>query len=326
MFYPLTNKAKYAPASVAGGRVSLAENLHPAGPLGGLRRVLGGRMRAVLLIGVPVLWLLVLHLAPVIQLGRIAFFDRYPLPPGTAPEYTLDHILRFFTEPVFWVPFGRTFILAAATSALTLAVALPVAWLLARHTAPGSRFRRILLLMVPFWAGELVRSFSLVLFAANKGLINEGLKWAGLIDEPISILYTPFAVGAGMFYFLILYQLLPLYTAMEKLPSSVFEAAADLGAGAWQRFRRVTLPLLRPAIANGTTLVFLMATGAYSVPLLLGGTGTTLFPESIALAFNSGSNTWPLGAALSLILLIGAVVTGGLWLRLVAGPNREAIR
>ena len=292
-----------------------------------LARALQGRtLGKLLLIGVPLLWLLFLHLAPVLQLGRIALIDRYPLPTGTEPVYTSRHLLRFFTEPAFWVPFARTFVLAAATSALTLVVALPVAWLLARHTAPERQFRRILLITVPFWAGELVRSFSLVLFAANKGLINEALRWLGVIDAPISLLYTPAAVGAGMFYFLILYQLLPLFNAMEKLPASTLEAAADLGAGPWQRFRRITLPLLRPAIANGTTLVFLMATGAYSVPLLLGGTSTTLFPETIALSFNSGADTWPLGAALSVVLLVGATLAGGAWLRLIAGPRNGGDR
>lgn len=284
------------------------------------------KARLALFAGVPLAWLLALHLAPILKLGHIAVLDRYPLPAGTEPVVTIEHLLRFFQDPVYWTPFARTFVLAAVTSFLTLAVAVPVAWLLARHTAPTARFRRILLLMAPFWAGELVRSFSLVLFGANKGLINEGLKWLGLIEEPIGILYTPFAVGAGLFYCLILYQLLPLYTAMEKLPSSVFEAAADLGAGPWERFRRVTLPLLRPAIANGTTLVFLMSLGAYSVPLLLGGTGTTLFPESIAMAFNSGSATWPLGAALSVILLIAALISAGLWLRIIAGPREETAR
>lgn len=304
-------------------RPSRWSRLHHARAYRALHALAGPRLRLALMVGLPLAWLMALHLAPILQLGRIALIDRYPVPTGIELAYTPRHLLRFLREPVFWVPFWRSFVLAATTSAVTLLVALPVAWLLARHTAPQRRFRRILLIMVPFWAGELVRSFSLVLFGANKGLVNEGLKWLGLISEPIPILYTPFAVSAGMFYFLILYQLLPLYTAMEKLPASIFEAAADLGANPWQRFFRITLPLLRPAIANGTTLVFLMALGAYSVPLLLGGTSTTMFPETIAMSFNSGADTWPLGAALSVILLVSALVVAGLWLRLIAGPRPE---
>lgn len=284
------------------------------------------RLLAFTFVALPVLALLVFHLGPILQLGHIGLMERYPLPVGEAPVYTSRHIARIFVEPLFSVPLLRTLILAATTSFLTLLVALPVSWLLIRHVAPTKRYRRILLILLPFWAGELVRVFSLVLFAGRKGPVNVLLQELGLIDAPIDILYTPGAIAAGMFYFLILYQILPLYAAIEKLPVSLSEAAADLGAGPWLRFRRITLPLLRPAIASGTTLVFLMSLGAYSVPLLLGGTGSVTFSEAIASAFNSGRDTWPIGAALSLILLVAGAVAGGLWLKILTGPQIEIQR
>ena len=291
-----------------------------------LYRVVARLPKAVMIgsfIAVPLLWLMGLHLMPLLKMGQIAFYAEYPLPVGQEQTLTTRHFSAFFENPNFRTPLLRTFTLAAATSALTLLVALPIGWLIARHSSTKSQLRKLLILMAPFWAGELVRAFALVLVGANKGLINETLKALGVIETPIPLLYNTGAVHFGMFYFLILYQTLPLYNAMTKIPVSVSEAAADLGAGPWRRFAYVTLPLLRPAIASSTALVFLMSLGAYSVPLLLGGNDSVLFAQTIATIFNSGSNTWPQGAAFSVIFLVLAFVAAAIWFRLVAGKGEK---
>jgi spermidine/putrescine transport system permease protein len=112
-------------------------------------------------------------------------------------------------------------------------------------------------------------------------------------------------------------MLLPLYSALEKIPDSYLEAAADLGAGAWTRFRRVTLPLSKEGITSGCTLVFLISTGFYATPVLLGGPSTTVFAETIAGFFHVAGDEWPVGAAFAGIMLIAALGLTGLFMKLM---------
>ena len=120
-------------------------------------------------------------------------------------------------------------------------------------------------------------------------------------------MYTSFSMGVGIVYLTALYMLLPLYSSLEKLPKSMNEAAADLGAGAWTRFRRVSLPLTIEGISSGCTLVFLISTGFYATPVLLGGPSTTVFAETIAGFFHVAGDEWPTGAAFATIMFAAAL-------------------
>ena len=102
----------------------------------------------------------------------------------------------------------------------------------------------LLILLIPFWVGEIVRTYAIMIFLGNTGAVNLVLKWFRLIERPIPFMYTGFTMGVGIVYLTALYMLLPLYSALEKLPKSYTEVAADLGAGAWVRFRKITLPLI----------------------------------------------------------------------------------
>ena len=118
----------------------------------------------------------------------------------------------------------------------------------------------LLILLIPFWVGEIVRTYAIMIFLGNTGAVNLVLKWFGLIERPIPFMYTGFSMGVGIVYLTALYMLLPLYSALEKLPKSYTEVAADLGAGAWVRFRKITLPLSFPGILGGSILVFIPIT------------------------------------------------------------------
>jgi len=175
----------------------------------------------------------------------------------------------------------------------------------------------LLILLIPFWVGEIVRTYAIMILLGNTGALNLALKWLGLIDRPIPFMYTSFSMGLGIVYLTALYMLLPLYSALEKLPKSFNEAAADLGAGAWTRFRRVTLPLTIEGISSGCTLVFLISTGFYATPVLLGGPSTTVFAETIAGFFHVAGDEWPTGAAFAVIMFLVALLITGVFQRLM---------
>lgn len=265
------------------------------------------RRQFLFLLVFPVIWVLTQHLGPMLQMLRVSLMEAYPVAPGTDPGFTLEHYAKFFQERIFWAPFARTLVFAAVLTFVTLLITYPVAYFLARHVKRENQMIFLLLLLIPFWVGEIVRTFAVMILLGNNGAINLILKAVGLIDRPIPFMFTGFSVGFGIIYLTALYMLLPLYSALEKLPRSYTEAAADLGAGPWTRLWRVTLPLSLEGISSGATLVFLISTGYYGVPVLLGGPNSTLFAETIAGFFHVAGDQWPTGAAFSCMMFVAAL-------------------
>lgn len=264
------------------------------------------------LLGVPVVWVIFWNVLPLIQMGHISLMRQYPLPPGELPEYTLDNFRQIASDYTIYKPLLRTLILSLSVAACTLVLMLPMAYYLAKKVKRSWQIRLLLLVMIPAWAGEIIRVFSYVLIFASNGVVNIFLTKLGLIDRPIPFLYTWFSLSMGLLYVCGLFMLIPLYAAMEKVPDHVLEAAADLGANPWQRFTRITLPLIRDGIATGVTLVFLIATGIYTVPLILAGTGTNLFSQVISSYFYHSDLTWQMGAAAAITLFVLALAIAGL--------------
>jgi len=277
--------------------------------------------RVALLAGLPLIWIVALNLGPIYQMLKISFLSNYPVMPGDKSEFTLENYIVFFQEPIFFLPLIRSFVFATATTMVTLIVVYPVAYYVAKVVRPSGRPRALLLLLVPFWAGEIIRTFSVIMLLSNRGAINVLLRDIGLIDRPIPMLYTPFSLGFGLIYLICLYMLLPLYSAIEKIPSSLLDASADLGAGPLTRFRRIILPLSKDGIVSGCALVFLTCIGVFATLMLLGGPNTVLFPETISSFFHGASNKWPVGAAFAMIMLTTALIAAGLFVRLVGGKK-----
>lgn len=275
------------------------------------------RRQFVILAAFPLLWVLTQHLGPMLQMLRVSLTDAYPVAPGVEQHFTLDNYWRFFGDQIFWRPFIRTLTFAGAFTFCTLVLTYPVAYFLARHVTRKNQMLMLLLLLIPFWVGEIVRTYAIMILLGNTGAVNLVLKWFGLIDRPIPFMYTSFSMGVGIVYLTALYMLLPLYSSLEKLPKSYNEAAADLGAGAWTRFRRVTLPLTIEGISSGCTLVFLISTGFYATPVLLGGPSTTVFAETIAGFFHVAGDEWPTGAAFATIMFVAAMLLTGAFQKLM---------
>lgn len=271
-----------------------------------------------LLILFPILWVLVAHLGPIVQMMQVSLLSSYPPSLGKEAVYTTQNYSKFFGDSIFLIPFWRTLVFSVTLTFVTLLIMYPVAYFLARHVKRDNQMLFLLLLLIPFWVGEIVRIYALMLFLGNNGALNMLLRWLGLIQRPIPFMYTNFSLSVGIIYLTALYMLMPLYSALEKIPASYTEAAADLGAGAWTRFRRVTLPLSLEGIGAGCTLVFLIATGIYATPVLLGGPSTTLFSQTIAGFFHVAGDQWPTGAAFATILLLTALLVAGAFNRLIS--------
>lgn len=236
-------------------------------------------------------------------MARISLLAVYPVPPGERAGWSLAAYAAFFGDAAMRASLGRSLILAAVATLLALLVAFPLASTLALRVDPARRGRRLMLLMAPFWTSEVLRMFGVTLVLANRGALNTVLRWAGLTDAPLRLLYGNGAVLAGMLYTVLLTMLLPLYAALERMRPEWLAAAASLGARPWARFWCVTLPLGARGVASGVLLTYLACLGLFAAPALLGGPRALVFSVTIADLFGASSGRWPLGAAFGIILL-----------------------
>ena len=197
--------------------------------------------------------------------------------------------------------FARSFGLSALTMVLALSIGFPTALYMSMQPE-GRRNLMIFLVTIPFWTNLLVRNYAWILMLRNGGLVDGFLNWLGIIDQPLGLLYTPYAVSIGLTYTYLPFMVLPIYTSLEKMDSRLIEAAFDLGANRTRALLRVILPLAGPGIAAGCILVFVPALGAYVTPELLGGGKSMMIGNLIQSQFGAARN-WPFGAALAFALL-----------------------
>ncbi len=195
----------------------------------------------------------------------------------------------------------RSIKLSFLTTFVALILGFPTAYFIATRP-PESRNLWLFLITIPFWTNLLIRTFAIMEVIRNQGLVNTALKAFGVIDQPIQILFTDFAIMVGMTYVYLPLMVLPIYASMEKFDFRLVEAGYDLYATRFRVLRRIILPLVKPGIVAGSILVFIPSLGAYVTPRLLGGGKNMMLGNLIQLQFGQGRN-WPLGAALSLTLL-----------------------
>jgi len=284
------------------------------------------RRRFIFLAAIPVLWALVANLAPLLKMLDISFYEAYPLSRGRGIVYTLDNWIEFFILNVYTIPFLRSIIFSIILTISTLILTYPIAYYLAQHLPKSKQLLFLLILLIPFWVGEIIRTYAIMILLGNRGLINLILQYFGLIERPIPFMYTHFSLGIGIVYLTSLYMLLPLYSVLEQIPKNLLEASADLGAGPWKRFWRVTLPLSKDGITSGCTLVFLISTGFYAAPVMLGGPSSTMFSETIAGHFNVAADRWPVGAAFSSIMLITTIFVAATFLKIMGRGGKGILR
>lgn len=231
-----------------------------------------------------------------------------------------------FTEELVFSPdflqiYLRSFIFAVGTTLLCLILGFPTAYFMATRP-PRQRNWWVLLITVPFWSNLLVRTLAIMFIIRDEGLLNNILIGLKIIDQPITILYTDFAIVLGLFYSFLPFMVLPLYSSLEKLDFRLVEAGYDLYASRPKVLFRIIIPLSKPGIIAGCLLVFIPALGAYVTPLILGGGRHMMIGDLIAQQFGSGRN-WPLGAAQALILMSAVLVALFFYVRATSGKVKH---
>ena len=218
---------------------------------------------------------------------------------------------------VFW----RTVWLSIQTTLICAVLGFPTAWFIATRP-PHRRALWLFLITIPFWTNLLIRTFAIQELIRGTGMLNTVLLALHVIDEPMQLLYSNFAILLGMAYVFLPLMVLPLYAAMDKLDFRLVEAGYDLYASRWRVLWHVILPLVKPGFVAGSILVFIPSIGAYVTPRVLGGGRTMMLGNLIALQFGQGRN-WPLGAALAMLLLILVTVALVVYLRAVNAEDEE---
>jgi spermidine/putrescine transport system permease protein len=215
---------------------------------------------------------------------------------------------------IFW----RSVKLSLYTTLFAFVFGFPTAWYIATRS-PRMRTALLFLITIPFWTNLLIRTFAINQIIRNEGVFNTFLLWLGVIETPIQIIYTDFAVFLGMTYVFLPLMVLPLFAAIDRFDMRLLEAAYDLYASRWQVLRRIVIPIVKPGIIAGSILVFIPSLGAYVTPRILGGGRNMMIGNFIELQFGAGRN-WPLGAALSVLLLLIVTVALVVYVRFA---NRE---
>ena len=271
-----------------------------------------------LVIAMPYAWLLAFFLIPFIIVLKIALSDAAIAQPPYTPlwEWVGDQYLnvkinlgnfKFLVEDsLYWKSYLNSVKVALISTAACLLIGYPMAYGIARTR---SAYRTILLMLVilPFWTSFLIRVYAWIGILKNNGLLNNFLMWLGVIDSPIVMLQTDFAVYLGIVYSYLPFMILPLYANLEKLDETLLEAAYDLGARPFKTFLTVTLPLSVPGIIAGSMLVFIPAVGEFVIPALLGAPDTLMIGRILWDEF-FGNRDWPVASAVAIALLLLLVI------------------
>ena len=231
-----------------------------------------------------------------------------------------------FTDSYVWADAHLTILwrsikLSLMTTIITFVVGFPTAWFIATRP-PKARALWLFLITIPFWTNILIRTYAINEMIRQEGLINVILLKIGVISEPLHIIYTDVAIFIGMTYVYLPLMVLPLFAAIDRFDMRMLEAGYDLYASRWQILRRIILPIVKPGIIAGSILVFVPSLGAYVTPRILGGGKQMMIGNLIDMQFGQGKN-WPLGAALSLTLLVIVTVALLYYVKVANGEKKN---
>ena len=271
-----------------------------------------------LVTSVPYLWLVLFFLVPFVIVLKISFSTAAIAMPPYAPllhwvsekvvqvQLDLGNFMFLVQDNLYWMAYLNSIMVAAISTVLCLLIGYPMAYAIARSNQ-ATRNVLLLLVILPFWTSFLLRVYAWIGILKNNGLINNALMALGVIDEPIQMLQTDFAVYIGMVYSYLPFMVLPLYSNLEKMDLTLLEAAADLGCRPWEAFFKVTLPLSIPGIVAGCLLVFIPAVGEFVIPSLLGDPGMLMIGKVLWTEFFNNRD-WPVASAVAIALLLFLVL------------------
>lgn len=261
------------------------------------------RVHAGMVLSGPLLWTLAFLFVPYVIMFTYSFYEKkYPL---FVPAFQLGNYLTVFTEPQYYQVLMRTGKIASLVGLLSLLVAYPLTYFLV-FKVRSDRLRSVLYMavIVPLWVSYLLRAYTWKTILGQEGILNSFLVWAGILGRPTDIfLYNQFSMVLTLTYIFIPFMVMPIYTALEKIPPSMIEASKDLGIGPIGTFARVTLPLSLQGVIAGLTFTFCLTFGDFVAPFLVGGPDGSMIANVVQSQFGAALN-WPLGAALSIVMLV----------------------
>ena len=278
-----------------------------------------GNMRRWYVIAGPYLWLVLFFLVPFFIVVKISLSDVVTAMPPYVPTFDLatgfkeffskldfENYTFIFSDPLYTSAYWSSLKIAFFSTLLTLLVAYPIAYGMAR--APKDWQPTLMMLVIlPFWTSFLIRVYAWIGILKKEGLLNAFLLNYGFISEPLTIMNTTTAVYIGIVYSYLPFMILPLYASLEKISPALLEAAEDLGSKPWRAFWQVTFPLSLPGVLAGCFLVFIPAVGEFVIPDLLGGSETLMIGKTLWSEFFSNRD-WPLASAVAVILLLVLVI------------------
>ncbi len=259
-----------------------------------------------------ILYTLAFFVLPLAVMVCVSFWVRRSS--GLEADWTIDNYVKFFSRPYLITALLNSIEVTLITTALSVVLAYPFAYVLAFHVSPKWQKLVLLAAVLPFWTSYVVRSYSWLLVISDNGILNSFLLWTGLIATPIKIAYTRAATVLGFVHFFVLLLTLTLYANLVQISPSYLKAAEDLGASRWSVLWRIILPLSIPGIAVGAFLTFVITIGDYITPQILGGNTEVLLPQAIMLQIVRSAN-FPMASMMSLLLMLLILAVYGLFHR-----------
>jgi len=311
--------------TVPGGMLHRAPG---ASSIGRFLKWMGIRPRVAVIL-IPYVWLTLFFLVPFAIVAEISFAElRIAQPPYSPlfvctdpavggwwscfieghlkPDLYTKAYANVIAEPLYIKAYFNSIVTAAISTVLCLLIGYPMAYGIAR-SGPTARNLLMMMIVLPFWTSFLIRIYAWIGLLKDHGFINNVLISLGIINEPLQMMNTQFAVYVGIVYSYLPFMILPLYANLEKMDLTLLEAAADLGCRPLKAFFTITVPLSFPGIVAGSMLVFIPAVGEYVIPELLGGSNTVMIGREIFNVFFQNRD-WPTAAALAIAVLIVLVV------------------
>ncbi len=287
-----------------------------------------------LVVFVPFFWLLVFFLAPFFIVLKISVSEATIASPPFLPmlewvdegvmhiKLVFDNFAYLWEDDLYFNTYVNSLKISSISTLFCLLIGYPMAYAIVRANETQ---KNILLMMIilPFWTSFLLRVYAWMGLLADQGTINDLLIALGIVDTPVRLLYTQFAVYVGIVYTYLPFMILPLYANMEKLDWELLEAAADLGAKPATTFLTVTLPMTLPGVIAGGLLVFIPATGEYVIPDMLGGGNVLMIGRVLYNEFNSNVD-WPVASAVAIALLLVLVLPMMLYQHVQAKESEAA--
>ncbi|WP_339782922.1 ABC transporter permease subunit [uncultured Marinobacter sp.] len=270
-----------------------------------------------LVIAIPTVWLLIFFLIPFLVVAKISFSVAAIARPPYLPivewvdgffriNLNFGNYLFLLEDPLYVAAYLGSVKIAGISTLIALVIGYPMAYLIAR-SEPDRRNLLLMLVVLPFWTSFLLRVYAWIGFLKSNGVINNFLMSIGIIDEPLVMLQTDFAVYVGIVYTYLPFMILPLYANLVKLDEAYLEASADLGARPITTFFTVTMPLSLSGIIAGCMLVFIPAVGEFVIPALLGGPDTLMIGQVLWNEFFSNRD-WPIASAVAIVMLFVLVI------------------